>query len=88
MFFSRCKENARAWKARAQELESRIGGLEAEVEQERRGRLAAEAQAAESQGEIDKCQRIYQTMGKFATSFLELQRSQLAIANTMKTEKQ
>jgi outer membrane murein-binding lipoprotein Lpp len=88
MFFSRCKENVRAWEARVQELESRIGGLEAEVEQERRGRLAAEAQAAGAQGEIDKCQRIYQTMGEFATSFLELQRSQLAIANAMKTEKQ
>lgn len=88
MFFSRCKENAQAWEQRARELETRNSGLEAEIERERRGRLAAEAQASELHGEIEKCHRIYKTMGEFANSFLEIQRSQLAIANAMHDEKQ
>jgi methyl-accepting chemotaxis protein len=37
--------------------------------------------------DLDKCQRIYLTMQSFGESFLEIQRSQVAIANTMKEEK-
>ena len=88
MFGSAHKQKAMAWEARAREVEGRVISLEAELEVERRGRLAAEAQVAEMQGEIEKCHRIYQTMGEFAASFLEIQRSQLNIANAMKTEKQ
>ncbi|BCB25747.1 chemotaxis protein [Sulfurimicrobium lacus] len=88
MFFSRCKENALTWESRARQLESRVAELEAERDREHQGKLAAEAQAAEWQGEIEKCNRIYKTMGEFANSFMEIQRSQLKIANAMKTEKQ
>ncbi len=83
MFFSRSKENARAWEDRARQLENRISGLEVDIEREKRARAAAEGEAAEARDEIAKCHRIYQTMGEFAGSFLEIQRSQLAIANSM-----
>ena len=88
MFGSRHREDARMWESRARELENRLAVSGADLERECRERLGAEAQLAELQGEIDKCNRIYQTMGQFANSFMEIQRSQLSIAHTMKTEKQ
>ena len=88
MFFSHHKENALAWESRARELESQVSRLETDLEREVQARRSAEAQATELEVEIDKCRRIYQTMGEFATSFVDIQRSQLAIANAMKAEKQ
>jgi hypothetical protein len=88
MFFSRFKERVQVLEGQARERESRLSGLEAELERERAARLAAEASASEVQGEIEKCHRVYATMGDFAKSFLEIQRSQLAIANAMKGERQ
>lgn len=37
--------------------------------------------------DLDRCQRIYRTMQSFGDSFLEIQRSQLMIANAMREEK-
>ncbi|MGD9788001.1 MAG: methyl-accepting chemotaxis protein [Sulfuricellaceae bacterium] len=87
MFCSTYKQKAMVWEGRAKEVEGRLAALEAELEAERRAKLAAEAQVAEMQGEIEKCNRIYKTMGAFSESFLEIQRSQLNIANAMKAEK-
>jgi hypothetical protein len=79
---------------KAQELENRVNQLEQqlsnagyELENEKRARLAAEAQASEMRGDLDKCGKIYQTLVSFGESFLEIQRSQLSIANTMNEEK-
>jgi hypothetical protein len=65
-----------------------VAELEAARDHEHQGKLLAEAQASELQGEIGKCNRIYKTMGEFANSFMQIQSSQLKIANAMKTEKQ
>ncbi|HEX8964689.1 MAG TPA: methyl-accepting chemotaxis protein [Rhodocyclaceae bacterium] len=84
----------RAARQQVRELEGRVAALErraaddaAALEEERGRRGAAEAQAAELEREIQKCARIYRTMQSFGESFLEIQRSQLAIANLMNLEK-
>ena len=87
MFGGRHKQKAQELESRVQQLERSLGAAETELEGARRDKLAAEAQAVEMRGELDKCGRIYQSMQSFSESFLEIQRSQLAIANAMKDEK-
>jgi hypothetical protein len=79
----------------------KIEALEAELNEARRGQAVAEnereaARQAQREaeerltdmtGDLDRCQRIYLTMQSFGESFLEIQRSQVAIANAMKDEK-
>ena len=81
-------------KARIVELEvqlgretQRIAQLEEELNSARLEAASQETKAGELHGEIEKCNRIYSNMQSFGESFLEIQRSQLAIANTMKEEK-
>jgi hypothetical protein len=78
----------------------RIEELEGQLEQARRAQADAEtrlaardgelaslsAQVADNEGELVKCGKIYKTMQSFAESFVEIQRSQLGIANAMQTE--
>ena len=81
-------------KARIEELERRLARearrnseLEQQLADAHREKQSLEAASASMRGEMDKCQRIYQTIQSFEESFIEIQRSQLAIANLMKNEK-
>jgi hypothetical protein len=79
----------------------RIEALEAELRDERARREAAEARLATAEAErveaearlagtnqdLERCRRIYLTMQSFGDSFLEIQRSQAAIASAMREEK-
>ncbi|MRR50513.1 MAG: chemotaxis protein [Rhodocyclaceae bacterium] len=83
-----------ASRARARELElqlaqesRRVSDLERELSVARDEAENARNNMAAMQEELEKCSRIYQTMQSFATSLLEIQRSQLAIAGAMKVEK-
>ena len=87
MFCGAIKRRAAELEARVAEMESRLVAGAAELEAERRTRQEMEERFAEREHELDKCARIYQTMQSFGESFLEIQRSQLAIANMMKDEK-
>lgn len=83
------------------QYKQRIAQLEAELREERLRRESAEARLAEvetqqreiearlsgTDGELDRCRRIYHTMQSFGDSLLEIQRSQVAIANAMREEK-
>src|SRR5512135_2038477 len=81
--------------AKSRTLESKLAHLEQEAEQlraaleaEQQKSLAQESQLADMQREMDRCAHIYQAMMAFGDSFLEIQKSQLTIANSMKDEKQ
>ena len=87
MFGGHHKQKARELENQLSQMENRLGVAEQELEKANRDKLAAEAQATEMRDELDKCRKIYQTMQSFGDSFLEIQRSQLAIATAMKNEK-
>ncbi len=81
-------------KHRAQQFESQLAQqiqenqrLQDSLESQSLKSQSLEAQVAEMRTEIDKCARIYHTLQSFGDSFLEIQRSQLMIANKMKGEK-
>jgi hypothetical protein len=83
-----------AYKRRIEELEiavrdcqAQLSARDAELAAERAARQNAEASLGQMSSDLDKCQRIYLTMQSFGESFLEIQRSQVAIANAMKEEK-
>ena len=88
MFGGQHKRRALELEQRAAQQSQEIQRLQAALESETVRNQSLQAQAAEMQVEIDKCARIYRTMQSFGDSFLEIQRSQLTIANNMKEEKQ
>ncbi len=67
-------------RARREAAEARLSAVEAE-------RGEAEARLAGTNEDLDRCRRIYLTMQSFGDSFLEIQRSQAAIASAMREEK-
>jgi hypothetical protein len=69
-----------AARARAQETEAQLAAA-------RQAQHAAEAQAAATAAELRRCQELYRQMQSFGDSFLEIQRSQAAIASAMREEK-
>ncbi len=87
MFCGDYKNQIRGLNEHVGQLQRQAAGLEGELADLRQEKLSLEAQRREMQVELDKCARIYHTMQSFAGSFLEIQRSQLAIANAMKEEK-
>jgi predicted nucleic acid-binding Zn-ribbon protein len=87
MFCGSHKQKIRALENQIAQLEDRLNGMNGELESARNGRLAAEAEAEGMRAELEKCARIYKTMQSFGDSFLEIQRSQMAIATAMKNEK-
>ncbi len=87
MFCSEYKRKIEALETGLRQTQSELATREAELEMEHGARQKLEARFAEREGELDKCARIYQTMQSFGESFLEIQRSQLAIASMMKVEK-
>ena len=81
------------YKTRIRELEeqllqarSRLAAAESELAAKESESQSASVHVAEIETEITKCGRIYKTMQSFGDSFLEIQQSQLAVANTMKAE--
>jgi len=87
MFGGRYKKRIEELEAEARDAQAALTAQEADLTAERQARQEVEARFAERERELDKCARIYQTMQSFGESFLEIQRSQLAIANMMKDEK-
>jgi hypothetical protein len=87
MFCGAYKNKIGELEAELETTRAALAAREAELEEERRARRAAEESAAGMVGDLDKCRQIYRTMQSFGESFLEIQRSQVAIANAMKEEK-
>lgn len=88
MFFGRYRRQIEALEVRLREADSALAKKDAEAAAELAARQAAEERMDKMTGDLDKCQRIYLTMQSFGESFLEIQRSQVAVANTMKAEKE
>ena len=88
MFGARAKIRAAQAEEQKTAAEQALAAARAELEQARREAAEAEAQAGEMRVELDKFGHIFRTMQSFGISFLEIQRSQLAIANSMKAEKE
>ena len=88
MFGAKHKQRAQILEHEKRQMEQALAGLREQLDEQQRSSLAANAQVAEMQGELGKCARIYQTMQKFGESFLEIQKSQLMIANHMRQEKE
>ena len=87
MFGGAQKQRVKELEAGLRDANSRLAASESELAAERHARRQAESENAELKRELDKCARIYQTLQSFGDSFLEIQRSQLAIATLMKDEK-
>ncbi|MDD5240791.1 MAG: methyl-accepting chemotaxis protein [Sulfuricella sp.] len=87
MFGAKHKNEAHRLGGQLKEMEQENQSLQAELENERRQNNSMTAQVTEMQTELDKCARIYRTMQSFGDSFLEIQKSQLMIAGSMKEEK-
>jgi hypothetical protein len=88
MFGRKHKAEARRLDGQLRNMEQESQSLRAEIESERQQKHSLSAQMAEMQTELDKCARIYQTMQAFGNSFMEIQKSQLKIASSMKEEKE
>jgi hypothetical protein len=68
--------------------EQRAQAAEDELAAAQRQLADAGLQASDTRHELDRCARMYRTIRSFNESFLAIQRSQLAIAGTMKAEKE
>jgi len=69
------------------EAQGVLTARDAELSAEREARRRADENLALMSGDVNNCRRIYSTMQSFGDSFLEIQRSQVSIANAMKHEK-
>ncbi|MFA6311421.1 MAG: methyl-accepting chemotaxis protein [Sterolibacterium sp.] len=87
MFFGAHKARIASLERQLDQEISRARTLEAELDAARREAAVQGEKVGELHGELDKCSNIYHNMQSFGESFLEIQRSQLLIANTMKEEK-
>jgi hypothetical protein len=88
MFCGELKRRVQDLSAQLDAMRARATVAENELESARQILAAAEARADDEQRELDKCARIYRTMQAFGDSFLDIQRSQVTVAGTMKAEKQ
>ncbi len=88
MFGTRARIRAAQMEEQKTAAEQALAAVRAELEQARRETAEAGAQAGELRVELDKFGHIFRAMQSFGNSFLEIQRSQLAIANSMKAEKE
>lgn len=87
MFCGEYKKKIAALEERLAEERARREAAEAAQQAEQARRHEMEARLGGMNGELDRCRRIYLTMQSFGDSFLEIQRSQVAIANAMREEK-
>jgi predicted nucleic acid-binding Zn-ribbon protein len=88
MFSGKYRQRIDQLAKREAELERELAAARAALTEKEKECLANAAQMREMQTELDKCARIYRTMQSFGQSFLEIQRSQLGIAEAMKAEKE
>jgi predicted nucleic acid-binding Zn-ribbon protein len=88
MFRSTLKNRITELETQAAHAAERLAAAQAELDAERNTLRQLEGLLAEHERDLSKCARIYETMQSFGDSFLEIQRSQLAIATLMKEEKQ
>jgi hypothetical protein len=87
MFGGALRQRVQELEGRLSEAESRASSAEGELAKMRQGQAATEASTRDMESELGKCSKIYRTLQSFGESFLEIQRSQLAIAGVMSAEK-
>lgn len=87
MFCGSYKKKIEALEAELRAERARAEAAERERDAALQKQRAAEENLALLNGELDRCQRIYKTMQSFGDSFLEIQRSQAAIASELREEK-
>jgi len=87
MFFARHKARLKDLELELARASRRVKELEDELTAVRGDTAAQNAKVGELQSEADKCSGIYRNLKSFGESFLEIQRSLVTIANTMKEEK-
>jgi len=87
MFFAKHKARIKGLEQQLEHAAQRARTLEEDLDAARRGTAAQDSQVGELRGEVDKCNGIYRNLQSFGESFLEIQRSLVTIANTMKEEK-
>jgi hypothetical protein len=87
MFCGGYKKRIEALEAELRDERARRQAAEARLTAAEAGQSAAQASLAGTNHELDRCRRIYLTMQSFGDSFLEIQHSQVAIANAMREEK-
>jgi hypothetical protein len=88
MFCGALKRQVAELATRLAAAEQRAEAAEAELAAARQQHAEVAEQARGMRQEVDNSTRIYQTIHSFGESFLAIQRSQLAIAGTMKLEKE
>jgi DNA repair exonuclease SbcCD ATPase subunit len=88
MFCSQLKRQAQALRAQLDAANAKAAELEQALAETRQAHEDAETQARAMQQELDNCRSIYRTLRSFGDSFLDIQRSQVAVANAMNVEKQ
>jgi hypothetical protein len=87
MFFGAHRERADRLERELREVRDSLTQAQTALAAEREARTLDEGKATQLQDEVHQCRRLYQTLQSFGDSFLEIQRSQAAIANSMKDEK-
>ncbi len=87
MFCGRYKNRIDALEQQLQQAQAALADAESRSAAKEEELHAASSHIANLETETAKCARLYRTMQSFGNSFLEIQRSQLAIANIMKDER-
>ena len=87
MFFARKQTHHHNQEYRLRDLEAQMAQAHAELDSVRQSQQACAVEKKRSEEEVEKCHRVYSMMSLFGESLIGLQRSQLDIANRMKTEK-
>ena len=87
MFFGAHRERADRLERELQEARATLAQAQTELAAEKAERQSAIDEVAATKHHLEQCRRMYQSLQSFGDSFLEIQRSQAAIANSMKDEK-
>jgi len=87
MFCGSYKRTIRDLEAQLADVKARVDTATGELATAQQAQRETQARADNLQRELDKCARIYKTLHAFGDSFLDIQRSQAAAAETMNGEK-
>ena len=88
MFCGELKRTVRELNAQLDAMTAKAAAAEQDQAATRKAQAAAEARADAMQVDLENCGKIYRTLRSFGDSFLDIQRSQVAVASSMETEKQ
>jgi hypothetical protein len=88
MFCSELKRTVRELTTQLGTITTNAAATEKELAVVRKAHAEAEARVKEMQTDVENCGHVYRTMRSFGDSFLDIQRSQVGVANVMATEKQ